>query len=403
MRAVDQIDFAYSLFVDEYNKYGYEEIQAAEEVLRSGRLFFPMGHRVNALELRLAEEFGVAHCTLVTSGTAAVHTALGAAGVTYGDEVITSPITDTGTVLPILTQGAVPVFADVDPTTFTITAKSIEPLITNRTKAIIVVHLGGYPTDILPIMTLAESRGIIVIEDCAQAPLAFASGRRLGTIGHMGTFSTNDTKHVSCGDGGFVLSHDYQLGKRVALFHDKGFDRASGIRNPVLVGVNYRMTELQAAILDKQWEKLRPRIAAREAFAKELDNVLSNVPWITLRAKLKPEDRSSYFSYLFSIGADAPTSRDLLCDVLCSRGIPARKGNLYDVQYKLAIFHQAIPDFLNHFPHQDYSAPLCPVAEACNDQMVRLELLEIFDDAYVKEIEKIIHMVYRKNSRRNRK
>ena len=390
MPEIDRIDFAYSLFADEYNKYGDEEIQAAVEVLQAGRLFFPLGRHVKRLEERLADDFGVRTCTLVTSGTAAVHTALGAVGVSYGDEVITSPITDTGTVLPILLQGAVPVFADVDPTTFSITAESIEPLITNRTKAIVVVHLGGYPADVVPIMKLAESNDIMLIEDCAQAPWAFVANRRLGTIGHIGAFSTNDTKHVSCGEGGFVVCRDAEVGRRAALFHDKGFDRASGIRNPALIGPNYRMTELQAAVLDKQWDKLPDRIARRTAFARRLDGVLSTVPWVSPRAALRPGDASSYFSYLFSVKPEAPTTREYVCDALCRRGVPARNGNLYDVQYRLDMFHQAKPGFLDQFPHPDYSTGLCPVAEATDDMTIRIEMLEIFDEKQVEAVKAVV-------------
>jgi perosamine synthetase len=389
MKKINNIDFAYSLYVDEYNKYGEQELNAVADVLKSGRLFYPIGSQVKKLELRLKEEFDVADCSLVSSGTAAVHTALGAVGVDFGDEVITTPIADTGTVIPIFLQGAIPVFADVNQHSMMISAESIKPVISEKTRAIVVVHYGGFPADIDPIIKLGRDHGISIIEDCAQAPLAYYRGKRIGTIGDCASFSTNDTKHVSCGDGGFVISKNPIIAERARLFHDKGFDRFSGRRDPEIAAPNYRMTELQAAVLSKQWDKLEERVSKRRKFAEEIEKILESVTWLTAFKAVK-ENSNSYFSYLFSVDKSAPCTRNELCNRLCEAGIPARKGNLYDVLYKLKIFGGALPRYMKGLKHPDYRKGLCPIAEKANTNTIRLEMLEIFGEEEVERFRRVI-------------
>ncbi|MFA5080186.1 MAG: DegT/DnrJ/EryC1/StrS family aminotransferase [Candidatus Paceibacterota bacterium] len=388
-KKIDYIDFAYSIYADEYNKYGKEEILAAKNTLKSGRLFFPIGHEVFDLEKKITDDFKSSGCSLVTSGTAAIHTALGACNIGFGDEVITTPISDTGTVLPIFLQGAIPVFADVNPRTMMISRETIESVITKKTKAIIIVHYGGFPADMDPILELARNRKILIIEDCAQAPLTFYKGRRAGVIGDCGAFSTNDTKHVSCGDGGFVVSKNKNISKKAMLFHDKGFDRKSKIRNPIMVGPNYRMTEIQAAILNKQWDKLRFRVEKRQKFATMINKVIENIPHLH-SLKISQNDSSSYFAYPFLVDKNKQYTRDKLCDELCEAGLPARKGNLYDVLYKLNIFNKALPKYMKNFQHQNYRKGLCPQAEIVNKNMVRLEMLEIFGEKEVRIFKQVV-------------
>ncbi|MBI2426641.1 MAG: DegT/DnrJ/EryC1/StrS family aminotransferase [Candidatus Kerfeldbacteria bacterium] len=390
MKAINEIDFAYSLFVDKYNKYEQDDIDAAIAVLKSGRLFYPIGFHVVALEKRLKKEFSSRDCVLVTSGTAAVHVALGSIGIDFGDEVIVTPIGDTGTVLPIFLQGAIPVFADVDPKTMMITAETIRPKITSRTKAIIVVHYGGFPAEIKKIVELARKRNIAVVEDCAQAPSTFYEGKRIGTFGDVGSFSTNDTKHVSCGDGGFVICNTKKSARNAKLFRDKGFNRATKIRDPEIVAPNYRMTEIQAAILNSQWNKLEARVKQRASFAKGIEKIVKKTSWLHTFPSHR-NDRSSYFLYLFFLDEKAPVTRDKLCKELCKVGIPARRGNLYDVLYKLNIFKSKLPRYMQIFNHPVYREGLCPEAESANARMVRLEMLEIFGEEEIMTFAKLIH------------
>src|SRR2546423_6973949 len=168
---------------------GEQEIAGVTAALRSGTLTSTKGNFVKQLENRWAATLGVQYASACSHGTAAIHCAVAAIDPEPGDEIVTSPITDMGALTPILYQGAIPVFADVDPATCNMTAESIERVLSERTRAVIVTHLFGNPCDMTPIMNLCRPRGIIVIEDCAQAFLARHAGRAVGTIGDIGCFS----------------------------------------------------------------------------------------------------------------------------------------------------------------------------------------------------------------------
>ena len=215
-------------------RYGEAELAQLREALEQGTLFYWHGTKVKAFCARLAEIYGMPHCAAASSGSAAIHTAVGALGIGPGDEVITSPITDIGTVLGLLYQGAKPVFADLDPHTYNMDAGSIQANVTARTKAILVVHLAGNPADMDAIMDIARRHNLFVIEDCAQSWLSYYKGRLAGTIGDIGCFSTNEFKHISTGDGGAVMTRDETLYRKALMFADKNYDRIGGaapIRN----------------------------------------------------------------------------------------------------------------------------------------------------------------------------
>ena len=236
---------------------GDEEKQLLAEVIDSGALNRNDGSKVAALERAWAEMLGVPHAQAVTSGTAALHTAVAALNLEPGDEIITSPITDMGTVIAILACNLVPTFADVDPRTGNITAEAIARQISPKTRAIIVVHLFGQPADMDPILALARQHDLRVIEDCAQAHLAAYQGRLVGTMGDLGCFSFQQSKQMTTGDGGLVVSRDEALAVRARLFSDKGWPRGiPGLRGHLFLGMNYRMTELQGAVGLAQERKL---------------------------------------------------------------------------------------------------------------------------------------------------
>jgi len=232
-------------------------------VLDCGHLCRVFGDRAKAFERQVAEYFGVAAAGAVSSGTAALHCALAALGIGPGDEIITSPITDMGSVIPIVMRNAVPVFADVDPHTYNITAASIEKVITERTRAIIVVHLAGQCCVMQPIMDLAAERGIHVIEDCAQSYPSTCDGRTASTIGDVGCFSLNDFKHITCGDGGFLISNDKDLIGRAALFADKGYPRTGPVRNSPPRCINPRppLAEIANSPDESQLFAARPTVS----------------------------------------------------------------------------------------------------------------------------------------------
>lgn len=259
---------------------GDEEIAAVTEALRSGTLTVTKGQQGKTLEARFAGMLGAKFATACSSGSAAIHCAVAALDPEPGDEIITTSITDMGALTPILYQGAIPVFADVDPMTGNVTAKSIAQRLSPRTKAIVVTHLFGNPCNMTAIMALARSRNVKVIEDCAQAFLATHRGRAVGTFGDLGCFSMQQGKHVTTGEGGLVVSDDAALARRVYLFANKAWGYGDANADHYFLALNYRFTELQAAVANAQMHKLAGVVAARATMATLMDELLAGVPGV---------------------------------------------------------------------------------------------------------------------------
>ncbi|MBK8270581.1 MAG: DegT/DnrJ/EryC1/StrS family aminotransferase [Planctomycetes bacterium] len=260
--------------------FGEDEIRMLREVLERGVLISQYGKVVPRLENAFAAWCDVPHCTAVSSGTAALHTAIAAVDPQPGDEFISSPITDMGAIMPVFYQGAIPIFADVDPITCNVTAETIAARISSRTKAIIVTHLFGLPCDMDPIMALAKKHGIMVIEDAAQGFGATYKGRKVGTIGDVGCFSLQQGKHITCGEGGFVVTRDAELARFMKLYHDKGWGFGDAQPDHEFLGLNYRMTELQGAVAMAQLPKLDEFVAKRRELAARLTQRLSRIDGI---------------------------------------------------------------------------------------------------------------------------
>lgn len=250
---------------------GDEEIEAVTAAIRSGTLTSTKGQFVRALEKRFAEMLGVKHAYACSSGTAAIHCAIAAINPEPGDEIITTSITDMGALAPIIYQGAIPVFADVDPMTCNVVAESIAQCISPRTRAIIVTHLFGNPCEMDAILELAAAHDIPVIEDCAQAFLATYDGRHVGTIGTIGCFSLQQGKHITTGEGGIVVTNDSDLARRIYLFINKAWGYGDPEPDHYFLALNYRMSELCGSVACAQLEKL-PGIVARR---RELADVLT--------------------------------------------------------------------------------------------------------------------------------
>ena len=192
-------------------------------MLQQDSLFYWQGPQTNLLTERFQEICPVKHVQTCSSGTAALHIAVAAAGIGLGDEVITSPITDIGTVIGVIYQQAVPVFADLGAGTYNLDVADVERRITPRTKAIIAVHLTGNPCDLDALKALADRHKLILIEDCAQAWGARYRGRPIGTVGHLACFSLQNSKHVTCGDGGVVGSNDERFGPLLQKYRRQGW------------------------------------------------------------------------------------------------------------------------------------------------------------------------------------
>lgn len=303
---------------------GKEELANVVQVLESGMLNRGGGTFVPKIEKKFAEQLGVSHCTASASGTAAIHVAVGAINPSPGDEIITGPITDMGTVIPILAQNAIPVFADLRRDNIGLDAADVERRITERTKAIIPVHLTGNATDMDPLMKLAEKYNLYVIEDCSQAYGTMYKGRHVGTIGHMGTFSLQQSKHITCGDGGLTVTNDDTLGERAALFANKGWPNYGvGARNYVMFGMNYRMTELQAAVLDAQLDKVEWVTDRRNELGERLCAAIKNLPGLQVPG-VSPGGRATYwFLALLVDQQKLGISTDKLAEALRAEGAPA--------------------------------------------------------------------------------
>jgi dTDP-4-amino-4,6-dideoxygalactose transaminase len=259
---------------------GAAELALLREVIESGTLNCTRGVQVQAFEAAFAARYGVAAARAVSSGTAAVHTAIAAIDPDPGDEVITTPITDMGAIAPILYQQAIPIFADVDPVTLNITPASVAARLSRRTRAIIVTHLFGNPCDVRGIQRVAGS--IPVIEDCAQAYLATVDGQLVGTFGALGAFSLQQGKHMTSGEGGVVITADPALARRARLFSDKAWGYGDPEPDHYFLALNYRMTDLQGAVARAQLAKLDGVVANRQRAAARLTAQLEGTPGITL-------------------------------------------------------------------------------------------------------------------------
>lgn len=259
---------------------GAEEIEAVAAAIRSGTLTSTKGSFVRTLEADFARWLGVKHAYACSSGTAAIHLAVAAIDPEPGDEIVTTPITDMGALAPILYQGAIPVFADVDPRTGNVTAETILARLSPKTRAVIATHLFGGPCDMDAIVGLARDRGLPLIEDCAQSFGAAYRGRPTGTLGAIGTFSLQQGKHITTGEGGLVVTNDDALARRLFL----GINKAWGYGDPrpdhYFLALNYRMSELQGAVGQAQLPKLNGVVHSRQALAERLTKELAGTPGI---------------------------------------------------------------------------------------------------------------------------
>lgn len=279
---------------------GDEEIQLLTEVIRSGTLTSTKGTFVKQLETDWAAVCGSQHAYACSHGSAAIHCAVAAINPEPGDEIVTTAITDMGALTPILYQGAIPVFADVDPRTCNVTAASIERALSPRTRAVIATHLFGNPCDMTAIMKVCRPRGIPVIEDCAQAFLARHGGRLVGTLGDIGCFSLQQGKHITTGEGGLMVTDNADYARRMFLFVNKAWGYGDARPDHYFAALNYRMTELQGAVAVAQLGKLADVVERRIALADELTQLLASVPGIQTPHVAKA-DAHTYWKYCLRV------------------------------------------------------------------------------------------------------
>jgi dTDP-4-amino-4,6-dideoxygalactose transaminase len=285
---------------------------------------------VQKLEREWANYFGVAHAVSMNSATAGLYAALGAAGVGPGDEVIVSPYTMSASACGPLIYNAIPVFADIDPDTFCLTAETIRARLTPRTKAIVVVDIFGHPAEMDSIIALAEENGLVVIEDAAQAPGAKMGERYAGTLAHMGVFSLNYHKHIHSGEGAVVVTNNAKFAERLQLIRNHAevvLQKKSGALDLVnMLGFNYRMTEIEAAIASEQLKKLENLVEARIARADQLTNLIADLPGVRPPV-VKPGVKHVYYLYVTRYDADeVGVSRADFARAVAAEGIPIVEG-----------------------------------------------------------------------------
>jgi len=380
-------------------KVGAEELKEVTEVIESGNLFRFGGTKVAQFEKEFAALLGVKHAVASTSGTAAIHVAVGMLNPSPADEIITCPITDLGTIIPIIYQTAIPIFADLEPDSYNMDARSLERNIHPNTKAIIVVHLFGNPTNMDAICDVARKHGLPVVEDCSQAHLAELGGRLVGTMGEIGCFSLQQSKHMITGDGGITVTNDDYLAKRGALFMDKGWERSqTGPRVYPMLGMNYRMTELQGAVAVAQVRKVRGLVEKRRQSGDLLTKLIADVPGVKPQRVL-PGGKHSYWLYAFRVeGMDAAR----FAEALKAEGIPCSAGYIGKPIFLCndALRNQRIfGDSAHPFDHPRarkgiaYREGLCPVAEGILRRMIQLPLNEAWGEQEVHDAAKAIAKV----------
>lgn len=375
-----------------YRTIGREEKQAVSKVLDSGILSqflgcwhsdFYGGPQVRALEHEWAEYFHIKHAIAVNSCTSGLYCAIGATGIEPGQEVVVSPYTMSASVAAPLIYNAIPVFADIENNYFCLDAESVAKNITSRTRALIVVDIFGQPYDAEKINNLAEKHGLIVIEDAAQAPGAVYKSKFVGTLGHIGVFSLNYHKHIHCGEGGIVVTNNDDLAEKVRLIrnHAESVVEAKGVKDLTnMIGFNFRMTEIEAAVVRCQLKKLKELLDKRRRNCEYLAERLAKIPAITSPRTREGCEHSWYvqpFKFDESIAGihrdkyiEAVKAELSVSELRESEGVKISCGYTKPL-YLLPIFQKRIAYGSKGFPFNllecsktiKYVKGLCPVAE----------------------------------------
>ena len=313
-------------------------------ILRSGKWWRGGGKTVSEFEKKYAELMGAKRCVCTVNGTNALLTSLHALDIGVGDEVIVSPYTFIATYNVVIGSCALPVFADTDPETFQINPDKIEERINKNTRAILPVHILGLPANMDKIMTIAKKHNLKVIEDACQAWLAEWKGKKVGTIGDLGCFSFQNSKHLPCGEGGALVGNDVELMDRCYSYHNCGrpYGSVKAAGSYPIIGTNRRMTEYQAAILHSQIKRLDSDTRKRTENANYLTSKIKDIPGIVPHKLYPGVTRAVYHLYPFRYKKEhfnnVPRSKFLAA--LRREGIPCSGG--YGPQYKDGLIEAAL-------------------------------------------------------------
>ena len=358
--------------LETFNRIGEEERAAVLEVVESGVLSgyvgaagpeFNGGPQVQALEARWADKFAIKHAVAVNSATSGLFAAMGACGIGPGDEVIVPPYTMSATAMAPLVYGGTAVFADIEPETFCLDVDRVREAITDRTRAIIAVNLFGHPARLAALRALADERGLFLVEDNAQAPLASEHDRFAGTIGHIGVFSLNRHKHIQTGEGGICTTDDSDLALRLRLIRNHGenlTDELGDASMHSLIGFNYRLTELSAAIGISQLEKSEDIVAEREALGHRLSDGVAGLDGLT-PPTAREGCRHTFYAWPMRFDENIiGIPRAVFVRAMAAEGVPLDSGYVAPL-YRLPIFASVSSN-------ADTPTPDCPVTERMHDQ-----------------------------------
>ena len=347
--------------------YDRSEEEALLRALHSSFWGKMEGKEVSTFERRFAEYQSAKYAVGVVNGTVSLRIALLAAGIRAGDEVIVPPYTFLATASSVLEANATPIFVDLEPDTYNIDPVCIQKAITPRTRAIIVVHLAGLPADMDAIMTIADQHGLIVIEDAAHAHGAEYKGRRVGTIGHMGSFSFQSSKNLCSGEGGIIVTNDEKLHAACASIHNCG--RVPGgawYEHHVMCG-NYRLSEFQGAILNSQLDRLDEQVQRREENGLYLAQRLAAVPGIVMQSRDRYPVRHGYHLLLFRYDSSVfGAARSTFIRALAAEGIPASEGYVIPLHRQKLFLDKAFGPYtacLETHPDLDYANVNLPVCD----------------------------------------
>lgn len=399
-----------------YNSLGREEVEAAKRVVESGVLsqfigcwdpdFFG-GPEVQAFERMWERDFCVKHAVSVNSLTSGLVAAIGAIGIEPGDEVIVSPWTMSATATAIMHWNAIPVFADIEPETFCLDPLSVERNISPYTKAIVAVDIAGHSADMDALKEIARKHGLKIVSDTAQAPAAFYKGKYAGTLGDIGGFSLNYHKHVHTGEGGVMVTDDDELADRMRLIrnHAEVVVEDKGVTNLVnMIGFNFRLGEIEAAIGIEQLKKLKSMVEDRQRVARRFDEGLGNLSGLRVPV-VKPDCTHVYYTYTMTLDPDAlGVDRDTVHKALVAEGVPAL-GSRYENIHLLPMYQKKIAYGSKGFPWSSdicrrdvsYSKGICPVAEDMNDRRFLSigACSHMFEDREIDLIVEAFHKVWR--------
>ena len=397
-----------------YNPIGEEEVAAAKAVVETGVLSkflgcwgadFLGGPEVREFERACEAYFDVKHAITVNSWTSGLIVAVGALGIEPGDEVIVTPWTMCASATAILHWNAIPVFADIDPETFCLDPKSVEANITPYTRAIMSVDIGGYPADTDALNAIARKHGLKVISDTAQSPGALFNGKLAGTLTDIGGYSLNYHKHIHTGEGGILVTDDDNLADRMRLIrnHAEAVVDDAGIADIInMVGFNFRLGEIEAAIGREQLKKLPGFVETRQRAAARLSAGLRNLPGLRTPV-VKSGCTHAYYMYFMILDDVAlGVSRDRIFDALVAEGVPSLSKKFANVhllpmfQRKIAFGSKGFP-WTSEFCRRDvsYEKGICPVAESLHDrsyigfQMCMHQMTDVEVDLMISAFHKV--------------